>query len=151
MNNFKYPIRINPKFTDFTKSVLFWILVIHFAPLIALIEGWTFPVVADATPFEYFLCGYVVSAFILVAYIIGKALEGNSLPLEGTVQGNVLPEHIIPHSKGMIFETYVYKEKFRFTLMAKNSTWYVTYDNCIITHGQYRHDLEEWIDTTYKI
>ena len=66
-------------------------------------------------------------------------------------QTSKLPEHVIMHSPDMIIESYIYKNKFRFTRMAKNSMWYVTFDNCIVTHGQYRHDLEGWIDVTYKL
>jgi len=59
---------------------------------------------------------------------------------------NVQP---IRHSSDMITEEYVYKDKFRFQRMSKDGIWYVTHNNYIITHGQYRNDLEEWIDCNY--
>lgn len=57
---------------------------------------------------------------------------------------------VIRRRDDMIEEEYLYKEKFRFQRMVKDSKWYVTYENHIICWGQYRHDLEEWIDVTYK-
>jgi hypothetical protein len=57
--------------------------------------------------------------------------------------------HIVRHSCDMITEEYVYKNRFRFQRMQKDGRWYVTYQNYIITHGQYRHDLEEWININY--
>jgi len=56
---------------------------------------------------------------------------------------------IVRHSSEMIEEEYVYKNDFRFQRMQKDGRWYVTYQNYIITYGQYRHDLEEWIDSNY--
>ena len=58
---------------------------------------------------------------------------------------------VVKHSDDMIDDEYVYKKHFRFQRMLKDSRWYVTFNNHIITHGQYRHDLEEWINVTYKI
>ena len=49
----------------------------------------------------------------------------------------------------MIKEEYLYKEKFRFQRTQKHLIWFVTYQNHLITFGQYRHDLEEWIDSNY--
>ena len=60
-----------------------------------------------------------------------------------------LPKHIVRHSCDMISDEYVYKTHFRFQRMLKDGRWYVTYNNFIITHGQYRHDLEQWIDSNY--
>ena len=57
--------------------------------------------------------------------------------------------HVVRHSCDMITEEYVYKNDFQFQRMQKDGRWYVTYQNHIITHGQYRHDLEEWIDSNY--
>jgi hypothetical protein len=57
--------------------------------------------------------------------------------------------HIVRHSCDMISDEYVYKTHFRFQRMLKDGRWYVTCDNYIITHGQYRHDLEQWIDSNY--
>ena len=50
----------------------------------------------------------------------------------------------------MILEEYIYKNHFRFQRLLKDRIWFVTYNNHIITHGQYRHDLEQWIDINYK-
>jgi len=75
-------------------------------------------------------------------------------------QGDMLSEEIVGllnktipvvrHSCDMITEEYIYKNEFRFQRMQKDGRWYITYNNHIITHGQYRHDLEEWIDSNYK-
>lgn len=56
---------------------------------------------------------------------------------------------VILQSPDMIVTTYIYREYFVFQRMLKDQKWYVTYKNCIIAHGAYRHDLEEWIDITY--
>ena len=56
---------------------------------------------------------------------------------------------IVRHSFKMIKEEYLYKEKFRFQRTQKHLIWFVTYQNHLITFGQYRHDLEEWIDSNY--
>lgn len=42
-----------------------------------------------------------------------------------------------------------YNGRFRFQRMFTDGMWFVTYDNHIITFGQYRHDLEQWIDDIY--
>lgn len=55
----------------------------------------------------------------------------------------------IRHSCDMITEEYVYKNDFRFQRTMKHGIWFVTYKNYLITFGQYRHDLEEWIDSNY--
>ena len=60
-----------------------------------------------------------------------------------------LHKHVVRHSCDMISDEYVYKKHFRFQQMLKDGKWYVTYNNFIITHGQYRHDLEQWIDSNY--
>jgi hypothetical protein len=57
--------------------------------------------------------------------------------------------HIVRHSCEMITEEYVYKNDFRFQRTQKHGIWFVTYENHLITFGQYRHDLEEWIDSNY--
>ena len=56
---------------------------------------------------------------------------------------------IVRHSCEMITEEYVYKNNFRFQRTQKHGIWFVTYQNHLITFGQYRHDLEEWIDSNY--
>ena len=56
---------------------------------------------------------------------------------------------IVRHSSEMIAEEYVYKNDFRFQRTQKHCIWFVTYQNHLITFGQYRHDLEEWIDSNY--
>ena len=56
---------------------------------------------------------------------------------------------IVRHSSEMIAEEYVYKNDFRFQRTQKHGIWFVTYQNHLITFGQYRHDLEEWIDSNY--
>lgn len=56
---------------------------------------------------------------------------------------------VVRHSCEMIIEEYVYKNDFRFQCTQKHGIWFVTYQNHIITFGQYRHDLEEWIDNNY--
>lgn len=56
---------------------------------------------------------------------------------------------IVRHSCEMITEEYVYKNDFRFQRTQKHGIWFVTYQNHLITFGQYRHDLEQWIDGNY--
>jgi|TARA_R110000744_G_scaffold343675_1_gene448901 hypothetical protein len=56
---------------------------------------------------------------------------------------------IVRRSSEMITEEYVYKNVFRFQRTQKHGIWFVTYQNHLITFGQYRHDLEEWIDSNY--
>jgi hypothetical protein len=56
---------------------------------------------------------------------------------------------IVRHSSEMIAEEYVYKKHFRFQRTQRHGIWFVTYKNHLITFGQYRHDLEEWIDSNY--
>jgi hypothetical protein len=56
---------------------------------------------------------------------------------------------IVRHSSEMIVEEYVYKNDFRFQRTQKHGIWFVTYQNHLITFGQYRHDLEERIDSNY--
>ena len=56
---------------------------------------------------------------------------------------------IVRHSSEMIAEEYVYKNDFRFQRTQKHGIWFVTYQNHLITFGQYRHDLEEWVDSNY--
>ena len=56
---------------------------------------------------------------------------------------------IVRHSSEMIAEEYVYKNVFRFQRTQRHGIWFVTYQNHLITFGQYRHDLEEWIDSNY--
>lgn len=56
---------------------------------------------------------------------------------------------IVRHGSEMIAEEYVYKNDFRFQRTQKHGIWFVTYQNHLITFGQYRHDLEEWIDSNY--
>lgn len=56
---------------------------------------------------------------------------------------------IILQNPEMTVTTYTYKEEFLFQRLQKDQRWYVTYQNQIIGHGMYRHDLEEWIDSAY--
>lgn len=56
---------------------------------------------------------------------------------------------IVRHSDNMVTDEYSYRKEFHFQRLTKNATWYVTYNNRIITHGMYRNDLQEWIDVTY--
>ena len=56
---------------------------------------------------------------------------------------------VVRHSCEMITEEYLYKNDFRFQRTQKHGIWFVTYQNHLITFGQYRHDLEEWIDSNY--
>ena len=60
-----------------------------------------------------------------------------------------LPIEIFRHSSEMISKEYVYKNYFRFQRTQKHGIWFVTYNNHLITFGQYRQDLEEWIDRNY--
>lgn len=57
--------------------------------------------------------------------------------------------HVVRHSCDMITEEYVYKNDFRFQRTMTHGIWFVTYQNHLITFGQYRHDLEQWIDGNY--
>jgi len=56
---------------------------------------------------------------------------------------------VVRHSCEMITEEYIYKNEFRFQRTQKHGIWFVTYQNHLITFGQYRHDLEQWIDSNY--
>ena len=56
---------------------------------------------------------------------------------------------VVRHSCDMITEEYVYKNNFRFQRTMTHGIWFVTYQNHLITFGQYRHDLEQWIDGNY--
>ena len=56
---------------------------------------------------------------------------------------------VVRHSFDMITEEYVYKNEFRFQRTMTHGIWFVTYQNYLITFGQYRHDLEQWIDSNY--
>jgi len=58
---------------------------------------------------------------------------------------------VVLQNPDMVSDTFVYKDKFTFTRLTKDMLWYVTYDNKIIAHGQYRHDIEQWIDIAYKL
>ena len=62
-----------------------------------------------------------------------------------------IKEDIIRHSDDMISQQYVYRDVFVFQRTLKHGIWFVTYKNHIITYGQYRNDLQEWIDTNYII
>jgi hypothetical protein len=57
--------------------------------------------------------------------------------------------HVVRHSDEMIEEEYVYKSEFRFQRTQRHGVWFVTHNNQLITFGQYRSDLEEWIDKNY--
>ncbi len=70
-------------------------------------------------------------------------------PTVGEVLKEALNPPVVRHSDDMVVEEFVYRNGFRFQRMQKDGMWYVTYQNYIITHGQYRHDLEEWIDSNY--
>jgi len=56
---------------------------------------------------------------------------------------------IITQSPDLIADEYIYRERFVFQRITANYLWYVTYENFIIARGQYRNDLEEWIDINY--
>lgn len=56
---------------------------------------------------------------------------------------------IIKYSDDYVATEFIYEEEFLFQRLLKDQTWYVTYQNHIINHGMYRHDLMEWIDVTY--
>lgn len=58
-------------------------------------------------------------------------------------------EQIIKQNIDMIVEEYDYKTHFHFQRMQKDGKWYVTFKNQIVAWGQYRNDLEEWIDVNY--
>lgn len=60
-----------------------------------------------------------------------------------------MENEIIRHSTDMVTEEYIFLDKFRFQRLLRFGIWFVTYNNHIITFGQYRHDLEEWIENTY--
>lgn len=62
----------------------------------------------------------------------------------------VFEDSVILQSNEMIGETFNYRDKFYFQRMNNDQKWYVTYQNRIIAHGQYRYDLQEWIDITYN-
>lgn len=62
-----------------------------------------------------------------------------------------MKKEVIRHSSGIIVDEYLYKQEFNFQRTLKHGIWFVTLQNCLITFGQYRHDLEEWIDKTYNI
>lgn len=57
---------------------------------------------------------------------------------------------IVTQNEEMIVMKFVYRNKFLFQRLLKDSLWYVTYQNHIIAHGKYRHDIQEWINITYK-
>lgn len=56
---------------------------------------------------------------------------------------------IIKHSSDMVLDEYTFREKFKFQRITRFGVWFVTYENTIITFGQYRNDIEEWIDINY--
>ena len=56
---------------------------------------------------------------------------------------------IIRYNTDMVIFEFVYRDEFRFQRLLKDYMWYVTYNNYIIAHGMYRHDLIEWIDMNY--
>lgn len=58
---------------------------------------------------------------------------------------------VVLQNVNLVSSTYVYKDKFVFTRLTKDMLWYVTYSNKIIAHGQYRHDIEQWIDIAYDL
>ena len=66
-----------------------------------------------------------------------------------TEEAEKLPENIFTRGEDFFVSTYLYRNFFRFTRLQKDQLWYVTYQNCIIACGQYRNDLEEWIDINY--
>jgi hypothetical protein len=86
---------------------------------------------------------------------LDEYLNEDSLPKIGEARGlvNELVKNcsipVVRHSSEMIVEEYVYKNEFRFQRTQKHGIWFVTYQNHLITFGQYRHDLEEWIDSNY--
>jgi len=49
----------------------------------------------------------------------------------------------------LITEEYQYRN-FKFQRKTSNCMWYVIYCNEIVNWGQYRNDLEEWVDIQYK-
>ena len=49
----------------------------------------------------------------------------------------------------MISEEFEYKG-FILQRMNKDGRWYVTYNNRIVNHGQYRADLKCWIDVQLR-
>jgi hypothetical protein len=49
----------------------------------------------------------------------------------------------------MVDDSFVYRDEFYFQRLSKDLKWYVTYQNQIIAHDQYRNDLKEWVDVTY--
>ena len=57
---------------------------------------------------------------------------------------------IIKHSEDINSDEFIYKEKFYFQRLNRFGVWFVTYQNQIITFGQYRNDLMEWIDINYN-
>jgi len=59
--------------------------------------------------------------------------------------------NVIKHSEDIVSDEFLYKEKFRFQRLLRFGLWFVIYENQIITFGQYRNDLMEWIDVNYKI
>jgi len=68
--------------------------------------------------------------------------------LKELVKNCSIPD-VVRHSCDMIAEEYVYKNDFRFQRTMTHGIWFVTYQNHLITFGQYRHDLEEWVDSNY--
>ena len=66
-----------------------------------------------------------------------------------TTENKALNTAASRHRCEMITEEYLYKNDFRFQRTQKHGIWFVTYQNHLITFGQYRHDLEEWIDSNY--
>lgn len=77
---------------------------------------------------------------------ISKWIESEFEPKNKNIK---LSKKIIRHSDEMIDEEYVYKKHFIFQRTQKHGVWFVTYQNHIITFGQYRHDIEDWIDENY--
>ncbi len=49
----------------------------------------------------------------------------------------------------MISEDYDYRG-FHFQRMTKDGKWYVIHENSIVNWGQYRHDLEQWVDKHWE-
>ena len=59
-------------------------------------------------------------------------------------------DDIIKHSEDINSDEFTYKDKFYFQRLNRFGVWFVTYKNQIITFGQYRNDLMEWIDINYN-
>ena len=61
----------------------------------------------------------------------------------------IIPLDKIEKFPDMILNEYEYKG-FTFQRVTGNLRWHVLYDNHIVNIGQYRHDLEGWVDKQYK-